>query len=74
MLHFINGYWKDNGDTFEDFLVSDAEDAEYGLDDDEIFFYGFDRNSLETAVAIGEATELDFVVTSFRPADPVLSE
>ena len=63
-LYYISGYWKDNRSTFENYLVSEAEDTE--SDDDNVFFYGL---SMEEAMAymFEEDAPFEFVITSVQP-------
>lgn len=63
----INGYWKDDKTEFYGYIVSDTEDTRhnYGLDDEEIFFYGLSENEISKCLN-DESTIHDFVITSYK--------
>lgn len=66
----INGYWKDDKSEFEGYIVKEYDDVESDEQaDDRIFEYGWSETNLKDAVAGGEETVLDFVVTSFEEID-----
>ena len=58
----ISGYYKDDKREFENYLVSSSDDVQ---DDDAIFFYGLNESNIKTAIAVGEGTGLEFVITSY---------
>jgi len=62
----INGYWKDDKTEFYGYIVSDTDDTgyNYGLDDEDIFFYGLSENEIKECLN-DENTGLDFVITSY---------
>lgn len=65
MIYSISGYWKDDQDEFEDYLVCDNE---YNNDaiDEKIFFYGLSKEDIEQMIEDGEETGEDFVITSYK--------
>lgn len=66
----INGYWKDDKSEFEGYIVKEYDDVESDEQaDDRIFEYGWSETNLKDAVAGGEETVLDFVITSFEEID-----
>lgn len=60
----INGYWKDNKEEFEDFIVTDTDGIIPELDD-EIFMYGMEESFLK-GVLDDRSGIFDFVITSYR--------
>lgn len=65
--YLIEGYWKDEpSDTFTDYLVTIGGDEVDEERDDELFFYFSNLGELEEAVAMGEKTCHEFVITSHR--------
>lgn len=60
-----NGYWKDSGLPFENYLF--YVDEEIQEEDESIFFYGLSLNDLKDAVEQGEDWNNEFVITSFCP-------
>ena len=68
MIYSISGYWKDDQDEFEDYLVCDDEynkDAHDAIDE-KIFFYGLSKEDIEQMIEDGEETGEDFVITSYK--------
>ena len=68
MIYSISGYWKDDQDEFEDYLVCDDEynkDAHDAIDE-KIFFYGLSKEDIEQMIEDGEETGEDFVITSYE--------
>lgn len=64
----ISGYWKDNGDLFEELIVTnydDAPDETYPYTEEDIFYFGLEETDLEQLVLEGENTIEDFVVTEY---------
>jgi len=64
MIHEISGYWKDNKDTFYDYLVADNEDVTDF--DEDIFLYGLSEKDIKEEIELSENTEQDFVIMSYR--------
>lgn len=64
---FINGYWKDDKTEFENYIVRSTDDTgyNYGMVDDDIFFYGLSENEIKDILG-NENTGLDFVITSYE--------
>jgi len=64
----IDGYWKDTGEVFGGYIVTNFDDYDSGCSrtEDEIFFYGLNEDDLNEAVAMGESTAHDFVITNFE--------
>lgn len=61
-MQYVNGYWKDNKETFEGYLVVDEND---GVDNDDVFFV-MSLEEIKEAIALGEAGPYDFVITSYE--------
>lgn len=59
----IDGYWKDDNTAFNDYLVTNYDDAED--DDDNVFFYGLEESEIKQAIESGKDTSLEFVITSY---------
>jgi len=68
MIQFfeISGYWKDNKEEFEGFIVTNLDNpTEEGLyQEEDIFFYGLGEKDLEDALN-NEDTIHDFVITNY---------
>jgi len=70
----ISGYFKDDKselddfiekDTFEGFIVKDTHD--FTDDEDEyVFYFGLSEDEIKSAIAEGEDTALEFVITSYE--------
>lgn len=67
MLYTISGYWKDDKDKFDGYLVNEYDDVPNGYSEDDIF-YELGKAELDDAIAKGNDTTLDFVVTSYEVA------
>ena len=70
-FYIIDGFWTDNRSMFYDYVVTDTHDIlddghSSGLTDDDIFFYGLTKESLQNAVQTRQPIDNQFVVTSFR--------
>jgi hypothetical protein len=67
--YHISGYWKDEPyDTFTEYLVNTHNDGNIDeATDNEVFFYFDSLGELGEAVALGDKTAHDFVVTSYEP-------
>ena len=65
----ISGYWKDDNELFEGYMVTNYDDVP-GKDDpyteDDIFYFGLGSVDLEQMVKDGRDTVEDFVVTNFE--------
>lgn len=63
----INGYWKEDKEPIEGYIVLSQEYEEeiMGEDDESIFYYGLNEEDLKEAVTLGEAFQEDFVITSY---------
>ena len=64
----ISGYWKDDNEEFEGYIVTNYDDHEEDgkYDEDDIFFYGFSEAELKEAVSLGENTAHEFVITEYK--------
>lgn len=63
----ISGYWKDDLDEFEDYLVV-SDDYHKGTpvsEDEKIFFYGLNEEDIKQMIEDGEETGEDFVITGY---------
>jgi len=71
-LFEIDGYWKDDKQPFEGYIVSEMDDdinddgESDNLDDENIFFYGLTEANIIEAIELGEETIYDFVITSYE--------
>lgn len=54
----VQGYWNDNGEPIDNYLVTDIHGTPDGYEDEDIFFYGLDESEL-----IGN--QGDFTITSY---------
>jgi len=61
----INGYWVDDKSPISGALVSAYDDTPEGYIDDDIFYYGLEREAIERAIAAQEPIDNEFVITSF---------
>jgi len=63
----INGYWKDNKDEFEGYIVTNYDDMELDSDyeEEDIFMFGMDEHLLIEAVELRDDIIYDFVITSY---------
>ncbi len=62
----ISGYSKDDKSEFDDFVVKDTHD--FTDDEDEyVFFFGLSEDDIKAAIALGENTALEFVITGYEP-------
>jgi len=64
----ISGYWKDDRSEFEGLIVKEFDDVIEGEDDD-VFYYGLDENSIRIAIVEGKngvSDGLDFVITEYK--------
>jgi len=63
----VDGYWSNDGTPFEGYLIHEFDGLEDGdhYTDDEIFFYGVSRATIEKSLAeSGECKIDDFVITA----------
>ena len=61
----ITGHWKDTGEKFTDKEVSPVlipDDLEFG----EYFYYGLSEHDIQDEISLGEKTQLEFVITSYK--------
>ena len=61
----INGYWKDDLETFEDYIVTDSNEIDKDIDED-IFFYGLSESMIIDAINTPDSTDLEFVITEYE--------
>lgn len=61
----INGYWKDDLETFEDYIVTDSNEIDKDIDED-IFFYGLSESMIIDAINNPDNTDLEFVITEYE--------
>lgn len=66
-LFRIDGYWKEDKETFEDYLVAQEQYDESIPDevDEQIFFYGLDEDEIIKAIVLDEDWGEDFVITAY---------
>ena len=66
--NLISGYWVDDGTEFERYITTANHDGYPKnidmLDDDSIFFYGIDRESIDRAIETKNPINGEFVITS----------
>jgi len=67
MEFLINGYWKDDKEQFEDYLV--ITDVCNNYSDDEVFFVFEDEQEIIEAIEQGFNSDYDFVITSYKKGD-----
>jgi len=66
---YISGYWKDDDEEFEDYLVTDASDEdEVDVPDGKIFYYGLSEENIIDCIAFEKGTDLEFVIESYEEA------
>jgi hypothetical protein len=63
----INGYWKDNNEEFEGYIVTNYDDMEVDSDyeEEDIFMFGMDDHLLIEAIELLEDTIHNFVIASY---------
>ena len=54
----VSGYWNDNGEHIDNYLVTDIHETPDGYEDEDIFFYGLDESELT-------GNQGDFTITSY---------
>jgi hypothetical protein len=64
----INGYWKDDNEEFESYIVTNYDDHEENgeYDENDIFYFGMEESDIQAMIEEGENTIEDFVVTSYE--------
>lgn len=63
----IDGYWKDDKSEFYDYIVKEYDDSEGDEELDAlIFYFGMGENEIKDAIAMGENTTDEFVITSYK--------
>jgi len=65
----INGYWKDDNTSFEDYIVvkdeyHEFDDAEFC--DNQIFFYGMSEDFIKNQIKLNYHNSLDFVIEDYK--------
>lgn len=72
-IYSIDGYWKDDGTEFSNYLVTDTdgiEDLPERFNEDDIFFFGLSekdiKENIEDATKLRFKTCHDFVITNYR--------
>lgn len=67
----ISGYWKDNNEEFEGYIVTNyddhEEDGEYNEDD--IFYFGLEERDIQAMIEYGEYTIEDFIITGYKEVE-----
>lgn len=66
----IKGYWKDDKEPFDGYIVKEFDDMTEEKDED-VFFYGLSEKDLREAIELKEDTMHDFVITSYKEAEVV---
>lgn len=59
----ISGYWKDNKEPFDGYIIKEYDD--FDENDDIIFFYGIDEKQLQDNLG-KEDSDFEFVITSYK--------
>lgn len=62
-VFIVDGYWKDDGTEFEDYLIAEYDHTPEGRDDEEFFYYGLSESDLKKSCM---EDGLEFVITSFK--------
>lgn len=60
----ISGYWKDTKKEFNNYFVKELDETEDEYEN--IFFHGLSEKEIKSEIKAGEATTLDFVITSYE--------
>jgi hypothetical protein len=60
----IDGYFKDDKSEFSGLIVKEHDDVDEN--DENIFYYGLSEDEIKDAIAAGENTTLDFVITNYK--------
>jgi hypothetical protein len=61
----IDGYWKDDREEFQGYLVTNYHDTPEGWKEEDFFFFGVEEGDLKEMLN-SEETVHDFVVTSYQ--------
>lgn len=61
--YFISGYFKDDLSEFDNYMVSEYDDADD--DEDDVFYYGLSREEAKSMLFETD-TSLEFVITSVQ--------
>lgn len=61
----ISGYYVDDKSEFDNYLVTNMDDAEDEDEDDDVFFYGLSEKDIKEAIKLGENWGEDFVIRSY---------
>lgn len=64
----IRGYWKDDGEKFDGYIVKETSDYTEE-EDDQIFFFGLSEENLKEAVKEGQDWGEDFIITGYEKMD-----
>lgn len=59
---YVSGYWIDNGDEFTNMIIQDTHGCN-GEDDEAIFFYGLDRDTIKKSIENKTLINGEFVLT-----------
>lgn len=64
----ISGYWKDNNEEFEGYIVTNYDDHEEGgrYNEYDIFYFGLEESDIQAMIEDGEDTIEDFVITGYK--------
>lgn len=61
----ISGFWRDTNENFKNRIVKETEDGTEE-EDGKIFYYGMTEEDINAEIEAGQATALDFVITSYE--------
>jgi len=64
-IFYVSGYWKDDKEEFNSYIVCSYDEVPEGLQEEDIFFFGLSEEDLTELVEKKEDTVHDFVVTFF---------
>jgi hypothetical protein len=62
---YIDGYWKDDKSSLDSLLVVDTDDCPEEVIEEDVFFFGLSEQDIQSAIAAGEDTIHDFVITKY---------
>lgn len=63
---YISGYWRDDAENFEDYIVKDSDFTEdQELNDDDVFFYNLTEQDIQNEISAGSKGDLEFIITSY---------
>jgi hypothetical protein len=64
----IDGYWKDNKEEFEGYIVTNFDSMEdnSNYEEEDIFMFGMDENLIIEDIESVKDTIWDFVITSYE--------